>query len=277
MLWLADYLTHNISPFLIRFGESGWGIRYYGLAYALGFCGLYFGLVWQARRGWLKLSQDAIDSLVMWLALGGVILGGRLGYCLLYDWQQTLREPWSIFQIWRGGMASHGGILGVVLVLWWFSKKYKIPFYQLTDAVALCTPPALAIGRIANFMNGELWGRPAEVSWALYFPQADIATGTHLPRHPSQLYEAALEGLLLWILLLLIRRNADRAGTVSVSFLIGYAVMRFIAEFFREPDPQIGYYYDWMTQGQLFSVGLFALGLWLAARRKRMPPAPLPE
>jgi phosphatidylglycerol---prolipoprotein diacylglyceryl transferase len=251
------YYVHNLSPFLVRFNEHI-GIRYYGLAYALGFLGLYFGLRWQVKRGWLALTKDdVVDFLTAMIV--GVIVGGRLTYCLLYGWETTVHDPLSIFYVWQGGMASHGGIAGAVVAIFWFARKKGIPFYVLADATALCTPPPLALGRIANFINGELWGRPATVAWAVIFPDAPLVNGVAAPRHPSQLYESALEGVLLTAVLLVLRFKAKRAGTISIAFLAGYAMLRIVGEFFREPDAQIGYYFGFVTQGQLLSLALLAV------------------
>jgi phosphatidylglycerol:prolipoprotein diacylglycerol transferase len=260
---MLAYYEHSFSPFLIHF-YGQWGIRYYGLAYALGFVGLYFGLVWQSRRGWNRLRGDAISDFLTWM-IAGVIIGGRLGYCLLYAWPETVHNPLSIFRVWDGGMASHGGILGSIAAIYFCARKNKIPFYNLADATALCCPPALFLGRIANFINGELWGRPATVAWAVIFPGAPLVGGVNVPRHPSQLYEALLEGLLLFLILLALRFKARTDGVVALSFMAGYAALRFVGECFREPDAEIGYYFDWLTQGQLLSLGMFAATLVLIA------------
>lgn len=250
------YYVHDLSPFLIHF-SGHFGIRYYGLAYALGFVGLYFGLLWQSKRGWLPLTKDDIVDFLTAMIIG-VIVGGRLTSCLLYNWKATVDNPLSILYIWQGGMASHGGILGSMLAIAWFARSKKIPFYVLADACALCTPPALGLGRIANFINGELWGRPTTLPWAVIFPDATLVDGVQVPRHPSQIYEAGLEGLLLFIVLLTLRLKTKRAGIVSLTFMAGYAVVRVVGEFFREPDWDIGYYFGWLTQGQLLSFGMLA-------------------
>lgn len=258
------FWVHDLSPFLIRFGPN-WGIRYYGLAYALGFVILYLGLHYQARRGWSRLRGPAIDNFVTWMALAGVIAGGRLGYCLLYDWKHTAANPLSIFEVWNGGMASHGGIIGAITVLYFYSRAHRIPFYNLADATALCTPVALGLGRIANFINGELWGRPSTVPWAVIFPEAPRIDGINVPRHPSQIYEAFLEGVVLFSILWVLRHRTKRDGVVALSFMGGYAILRIIGEQFREPDENIGFLWFGITQGQALSFGMLILTIILAA------------
>ncbi|MDE1170491.1 MAG: prolipoprotein diacylglyceryl transferase [Verrucomicrobium sp.] len=256
MPFLAYYVD-TLSPFLVEFGH-GLGLRYYSLAYLLGFLFLYAGLHFQARRGYLPLKAAEVDDLVVWLALAGVIGGGRLGYCLFYDFGTTWREPWTIFELWRGGMASHGGVIGVILVMLVFARKHHIRFYTLADAAALCTPVGLGLGRIANFFNGELWGRPATVPWAVIFPKAPWVGGVPVPRHPSQIYEALLEGVVLFTVLFLVRRATRREGAVALAFMAIYGIVRIVGECFREPDAPIGYYFGFITQGQLLSVGMIA-------------------
>jgi phosphatidylglycerol:prolipoprotein diacylglycerol transferase len=264
---MLAYYTHDLSPFLIRFTEN-FGIRYYGLAYAVGFLLLYFGLRWQAQRDWSLLRGEAIGDFVTWLALAGVLLGGRLGYCLAYDFAHTLRDPVSVIAFWRAGglsgMASHGGILGSILVMIFFARARGIPFYNLADATALVAPLTLGIGRIANFINGELWGRPSLVPWAVQFPQAP--DGGTVPRHPSQLYQAGLEGFFLFAVLLMLRLKTKRDGVVSLSFCAGYAVLRIVGEQFREPDHQ-RFLFGPVTQGQFLSVLLLAAAGILAWRQ----------
>ncbi len=266
--------TDRFSPFLFEF-SPGFGIRYYGLAYVLGFLFLLFFLRRQAAWGWCRIAPAQADDLVLWLAIGGVIVGGRLGYCLFYDFGATVRRPWTVFEVWQGGMASHGGILGVIVVMLLFARKWKVPFYNLADAAALCTPVGLGLGRIANFINGELWGRPAQVPWAVLFPNAPDR-GT-IPRHPSQLYEAAMEGVVLFLILLLVRRSTldpksrFRDGAVALTFMAAYGILRIVGECFREPDAWIGYYFGGVTQGQLFSAGMVAAAAVLAAIQFRGP------
>jgi phosphatidylglycerol---prolipoprotein diacylglyceryl transferase len=262
---LATY-THQLSPYLIEF-SPGWGLRYYGLSYVLGFVFLYFGLRWHIRRGYLRLTLPQADDLLFWLTFGGVLVGGRLGYCLFYDLHPTLHDPLRLFRVWEGGMSAHGGVIGVILVLWLSARRYRLPFYQLADAAAWCTPLGLGLGRVANFINGELWGRPTDVPWAVIFP----AAGDNLPRHPSQLYQAFFEGVLLFIFVALARKFSRHEGTVALTFFLGYGVLRFLGECFRQPDPHIGYLWGWLTEGQLLSVGFILVGLGLLALRRFRP------
>lgn len=263
---LFAYFIWQPHPFLFRIGEN-WGIRYYSLAYLTGFFILFLGLHWQAKRGWSLLRGDAISDYVTWVAMAGVILGGRLGYCLLYAPRQTFTDPTYFFTVWKGGMASHGGILGVILVMIFYSRAKKIPFYNLADATAFCVPITLALGRCANFLNGELWGRPTDVWWGVVFPDAPLVNGMNVPRHPSQLYEALLEGLLLQLVLIAVRFSAKREGAVALTFMAGYAILRIFGEQFREPDSDIGFWFGTITQGQLLS-GIMLLATALLAWRQ---------
>ena len=234
-------------------------VRWYGIAYLLGFIGGYLILKHLSRRGEFALPEQELSNFIVHLAIFGVFLGGRLGYVLFYASDVFLKDPLFAFRVWEGGMASHGGILGVLAVVGWTAWKRKISFWNLTDGLALVAPIGLFFGRIANFINGELWGRPTDVPWAVLFPQAGDAVPT--PRHPSQLYEAFGEGLLLFIILWLVRKTAwgKREGTVSALFLLVYAVARIVSEFFRTPDAGYDLYFGWMTKGQFFS-GFMALG-----------------
>jgi phosphatidylglycerol:prolipoprotein diacylglycerol transferase len=187
-----------------------------------------------------------------------VVLGGRLGYCLLYEPRRTFTEPAYFFTVWKGGMASHGGILGVILVMIFYARAKKIPFYNIADATAFCVPLALFLGRCANFLNGELWGRPTDVWWGVIFPDAPLVHGLQVPRYPSQLVEALLEGVVLQLILVAVRFSTRRQGAVALTFMAGYAVLRIIGEQFREPDADIGFWFGNITQGQLLS-GLMLL------------------
>jgi phosphatidylglycerol:prolipoprotein diacylglycerol transferase len=243
-------------------------IRWYALAYI---AGLVSG--WRlVRRLVLRAPAVAasvqVDDFLTWATLG-VVLGGRLGYVLFYKPLFFLSEPLQIVAVWQGGMSFHGGMLGVAIAVIWFCRREKIPILGFADRVAVAAPIGLGLGRIANFVNGELWGRPAPewLPWAMRFP----ASGDDLLRHPSQLYEAALEGLLLFtVMLLLARRETLRArfGWLTGAFLIGYAIARITAEFFREPDAFLGFLFAGATMGQLLSVPLLVAGLWLILRSR---------
>jgi phosphatidylglycerol:prolipoprotein diacylglycerol transferase len=262
-----SYIVVHPHPFLWKWVNAGgneWGIRYYSLAYLVGFCALYVALRWQAQMGWSRLRGVAISDFVTWASLGGIILGGRLGYCLLYAPRETFTDPTFFFTVWKGGMASHGGIVGVIVVMLLFARSRKIPFYNLADATAFPAPIMLGLGRCANFLNGELWGRPSGVPWAMIFPNAPLVNGVAVPRHPSQLYEALLEGVLLQLILIAVRFGSRREGAVSLSFMAGYAILRIAGEQFREPDEQIGFWFGSITQGQLLSGAMLLVTMFLA-------------
>lgn len=261
------YWTHDWDPFLIQFSES-FGIRYYGLSYLFGFlvaAWLFFSY-WRAGRS--QLPADKISDLMIALVIG-VMLGGRLGSFLLYHPAELWRNPLSFFRVWEGGMASHGGMVGVTFALLWFARAQKLPFPHLCDLISSAAPAGLLFGRIANFINGELWGKPTTVSWGVIFPQSPFPL---MPRHPSQLYEAALEGALLLALMQWRVWRTDvvsrSPGRLSGEFLIAYAVVRAIGEQFREPDAAliIG-----LSRGTFYSLFLVAAGaafiLW--SRRPR--------
>jgi phosphatidylglycerol---prolipoprotein diacylglyceryl transferase len=261
------YYVHDLSPFLWQWSEN-WGLRYYGLAYLMGFIGAWIGLQIFQRKGWSQLKPGEESDLLTWLVLG-VLLGGRLGYVLFYeDWRRTLHDPLGVIAFWReggiSGMASHGGFAGVILAIYLFSRYRKISFWSLADNIAVLTPLGLFWGRVANFINGELWGRPSTLPWAVIFPQDPMS----LPRHPSQLYEALGEGLLLFFLMLYLRSKHWAVGRISLLFLGLYALARTGCEFFREPDGGV-YYFDFFTKGQLLSFVLliFAGAMWFVLPR----------
>ena len=258
--------THHLNPVIFHL----WGplaLRWYGLAYLAGFLGGYLILQRMSKRGEFAVPPQELGSFIIHVAIYGVFLGGRLGYVLLYGWSTFIHDPLFLFRVWEGGMASHGGILGVIAVVLWTAWKRKISFWNITDGLALVAPIGLFFGRIANFINGELWGRPTQVAWAVIFPQAEDLTPT--PRHPSQLYEAFGEGLLLFTALWLIRRTAwgKRESAVSAAFLVLYAAARIASECFREPDSTI--YFGWLTKGQLYS-GFMILGALVILWRKKL-------
>ena len=262
------YHVQAPHPFLVQFGENA-GIRWYGLAYVAGFfIGFWLMRRWQ-RDGWLPLKPAELESFLMWVAVLGTLAGGRLFYCLFYNWSEVASHPLKLFAVWEGGMASHGGILGLGIASWLFARRHRVNVLRLWDALCCAAPPGIFLGRLANFVNGELWGRPTDVPWAVIFP----ASGDALPRHPSQLYAAGLEGLFLGVVLLLARpRLAGRPGACAGLFVTLYAVVRFIDEFFREPDHG-QFFLAWLTKGQFLSLLTAAAGLALLALCFRRPPS----
>ncbi len=231
-------------------------IHWYGVMYLIGFLGgWWLGRIRAARAGstWTNVQ---VDDLLFYIMLG-VILGGRVGSMLFYSFPVFIERPWIIFKIWEGGMSFHGGFLGVLLAMWLFGRKYKKHFFEITDFIAPLVPIGLGAGRIGNFINGELWGRPTDVSWAMIFPHVDA-----LPRHPSQFYQAATEGLVLFLILWFYSAKPRPRMAVSSLFLISYGTFRFTTEFFREPDRNIGFIaFDWLTMGQLLSLPMLIAGL----------------
>jgi phosphatidylglycerol:prolipoprotein diacylglycerol transferase len=261
-------LTHpQFDPVALQLGPVA--IHWYGLMYLVAF-GLFVFLAQQrvkqpqyAQAGWTK--RDVED--LLFFGVLGVIIGGRLGYALFYKPGYYAANPLEVLMVWKGGMSFHGGLLGAIGALAWFAWKRKRPLYEVTDLVAPCVPTGLAAGRLGNFINGELWGRAADPSlpWAMVFPQS----GTAVARHPSQLYQFALEGLLLFALLWLYARKPRPLGAVSGWFLIGYGVLRFIAEYFREPDSFLGLLALNMSMGQWLCIPMVALGIYLVLQSRQ--------
>lgn len=229
------YWVHTPHPFLIQFSENV-GIRYYGLAYLFGFLGAGWLLHRYHRVGRSPFGTNSIFDLMTYI-VAGVILGGRLGYFILYQPAVFLHDPLALIRVWEGGMASHGGFLGVTLALWWWARRHQVPLFQLSDLIVTTVPLGLFFGRLANFLNGELWGKPTAVAWGVIFRATG---GGDLPRHPSQLYEAGLEGLLLFGLMQWRFWRSDsirsQPGRLSGEFLAAYALARVGGEIFREPD-----------------------------------------
>ncbi len=251
----------DISPAALTLGS--FQIRWYALAYLLGILSAWWLTKLNIKKYDLGISSNQLDDLVFYTTLG-IILGGRLGYVLCYGNGYFWQHPEEIFAVWHGGMSFHGGIIGVILGLYCFARKEKFPYLKITDIVALYVPIGIFLGRIANFVNGELWGRVTTVPWAVKFPE-----GGYLPRHPSQIYEALSEGVLLLIILNLLWRKAyvrEHTGFISAVFLIFYASSRFVMEFFREPDQQIGFIFGHTTLGQLLSLPFLLLGLYILHR-----------
>ena len=246
----------EIDPIALELGPLK--VRWYGLMYLVGFAGGW----WLGRRrakrpgsGWKPLE---VDDLLFYVALG-VVLGGRVGYTLFYNLPAFLNDPTVLLRVWEGGMSFHGGLLGVLVAMWLFDRKYRKGFFPITDFVAPLIPVGLLSGRIGNFINAELWGAPTELPWGVVFPGAGP-----LPRHPTQLYEAALEGVALFLILWFYSARPRPTMAVSGLFLVGYGGFRFLVELVRQPDAHIGYLAgDWFTMGQLLSAPMILFGLLL--------------
>lgn len=233
----------NINPEIVKIGPLS--IRWYGLMYLIGFIASYLIVKREIKRRGLRVERDFLENLYFYLILG-LLLGARLGYVLFYNLSYYIAHPLEIFAIWHGGMSFHGGLIGVIVSAYIFCKRKHFDFLTLTDMLVITAPIGLGLGRIGNFINGELYGRVTDVPWAMVFPE-----GGPLPRHPSQLYEAALEGVLLFIILWYLKDKFNRSGIISSLFLVFYGIFRFFAEFFREPDAQIGYILEVFTMGQI--------------------------
>jgi phosphatidylglycerol:prolipoprotein diacylglycerol transferase len=264
----------NISPEILRIGP--FAIRWYGLMYAVGFASSFI----LVRHQWQKQGQQALgkgggkegrtpipeaffESLYTYLVLG-LIIGARLGYVLFYDLASYLRDPLEIFAVWHGGMSFHGGLIGTLAAGFLCCRRYKVDFWSAADLVIVTAPIGLAAGRLGNFINGELYGRVTDVPWAMVFP-----AGGPLPRHPSQLYEFFLEGVLLFTILWLAKDRKHAAGMMAALFLILYGLFRFLVEFFRQPDAQLGFIAGPFTMGQILSVLTSLAGVVLYVLRKR--------
>lgn len=253
-----------ISPVLLHIGPLA--VHWYGIMYLIGFAGGWALLTYRAKQPNSGFTPEQVSDLLFYAALG-VILGGRIGYMLFYAWSDVVARPLSVFEIWKGGMSFHGGLIGVIVVVWIFARKIGKSLAEVTDFLAPAIPIGLGAGRIGNFINSELWGRPTDVPWAMIFPN-----GGMVPRHPSQLYEFFLEGVVLFLILWIYSMKPRPRYAVSGVFLAFYGIFRFIAEFFREPDPQRGYLaFGWLTEGQLLSFPMIIMGIGLviwAYRRK---------
>ena len=260
-------------------------LRWYGMMYLIGFV---FAL-WLANRrakqpgsGWTK---DEVETM-LYTGFLGVFVGGRLGYVLFYDFPSFLANPLYLFKVWEGGMSFHGGLLGVIAVMFWFAHRTKRTFFQVSDFIAPLIPFGLGVGRLGNFINGELWGRVTDFSWAMRFPTSRAADQLFadqnpqwlpfmqdgmLPRHMSQLYEMCLEGIVLFVILNLFIQKKRPIGSVSGLFLIGYGSFRFIIEFFRQPDAQLGLFSNFFSMGQLLSLPMIIIGILMMVWAYRRP------
>lgn len=274
----SEFYFHDIDP--VAFDVGGFAIYWYSLMYLVA-----FGAFWllgriRARREDTPMESQQVGDFLFWGVIG-VIVGGRLGYVLFYGFDQFLADPLFVFMIRDGGMSFHGGLLGALVAVWGYGRHLGCGFLRLADFAAPLVPIGLAAGRLGNFIGGELWGRTTDVPWAVIFPQAIQAgarpsttlydqylTGAldQFARHPSQLYQAALEGLALFAILWVYSARPRPTGAVGGAFLAGYGVFRFVAEFFREPDAHLGFVaLDWMTMGQILSLPMFVAGIALMA------------
>ncbi len=304
----TTYHVHQLDPFLFEFAD-GIGLRWYGLAYVAAFVAGYFLYVWLARRGYSEIPAAAVGDFITGTALFGVILGGRLGYMLFYDWAAFSANPLVLFKFWDGGMSSHGGMLGVIVFTFVYARRKKVCWTNIGDNLVVVAPLGLFFGRLANFINGELYGRVTSVAWAVQFPKElyeapretvlraldgavrvnpdwntvaavienaprsealrlDLA-GVLSPRHPSQIYEAFLEGAVLFAILWVLRtRFRLPNGVLTGVFFIAYALLRIVGEMFREPDAPLT---GWLTRGQFLSVFLVLIGLAFVLAAFRRP------
>ncbi len=260
-------LVHpGFDPVAISIGPID--IRWYGIMYLAGFTLAWLLARYKARQPGSGWQTSELPDLVIYGALG-IIIGARLGYMLFYNFSGFIAEPWSMFMIWKGGMSFHGGLLGGIIAMYLFSRKTGRSFFQVTDFVAPMGALGVMCGRIGNFINAELWGRPTDLPWGMVFPMVDM-----VPRHPSQLYQALLEGLLLFLILWFFSSRPRPRMAVSGLFCLGYGTFRFFVEFFREPDAHLGFVLlDWMSMGQILSLPmiLFGAGLLFWAYRKQSP------
>jgi phosphatidylglycerol:prolipoprotein diacylglycerol transferase len=254
----------NISPTMVNLGPLQ--IRWYGVMYILGFMASYFLVRYQIKKKNLDIDKNIVNDLFLFLIIG-LIVGARLGYVIVYNLPFYVSHPLKIFALWEGGMSFHGGLIGIILSGIIYLKKQGISFWQFADLVAITAPIGLGLGRLGNFINAELYGRVTDLPWGMIFP-----SGGDLPRHPSQLYEFLLEGVVLFAILWWIKDFPWKKGTQFCVFLFLYSAFRFIVEFFREPDPQLGFIFSFMTMGQILSVlmGLSSVVLfWVITKKEK--------
>jgi phosphatidylglycerol:prolipoprotein diacylglycerol transferase len=255
--FIQTYTHPQFDPIALHITDS-FGIHWYGLMYLFGFMAvLVLGKYQIKHKQWFGWSNQMLDDALFYGALG-VILGGRIGFVLFYQFGHFLQNPLDIFKVWQGGMSFHGGFLGVLIAMLLFKRKYPQPWLKIMDFVAPLVPLGLGAGRLANFINGELWGRPTNSAYGMIFPQVD-----NIARHPSQLYQLALEGLLLFALLWWFSRKPRPIGAISGLFLIGYGSFRFIVEYAREPDAYLGLLSLGFSMGQWLSLPMIVIGMWM--------------
>lgn len=279
-------VLHQIDPIAFHLGPVQ--VHWYGIMYLLGFAAAWWLGRLRVRAGRLPgVGEQAYGDLLFYAMLG-VVLGGRIGYVLFYGFDSLVENPLSLFKIWEGGMSFHGGLLGVVAAAWWWSRRHRLHLMDTVDFLAPLVPPGLGFGRLGNYIGGELWGKPTDAGWGVVFPrapefadwsmqriQAEFATGAldRFARHPSQLYQAFLEGLVMFAVLWWFSSKPRPRYAVSGLFALLYGCFRFLVEFVRMPDAQIGYLaFGWLTMGQVLSLPLIALGLyWLLLWSRRQP------
>jgi phosphatidylglycerol---prolipoprotein diacylglyceryl transferase len=306
---MLAYFVDNFDPFIFRLWDNV-GPRWYGFAYVLAFVSAFFVVRWLSKRGYCDLPPERVSDFITWTALFGVLIGGRLGYVLFYR-PEMLRDPLSILRVWEGGMASHGGMIGILALSFYYARKHKLWWTNLGDALVVAAPIGLFFGRCANFINGELYGRPTNVSWAMQFPKEllenslerehavataqkidpglsdpdtiiqaarhnsrvnDLLQGILTPRHPSQLYEGFFEGIVLFAIVWFARtRMRQPNGVLTGLFFIFYAIFRIVCENFREPDAPL---VGAFTRGQFFSFFLIAIGIAFVVVAKLRPTFP---
>ena len=251
----------NIDPIIFQIGPLA--MRWYGLMYVVGFASAYLLVVYQLRKKKIDIPREAVDDLFFYLIIG-LIVGARLGYVVFYHGSHYLENPLEIFNFLKGGMSFHGGLIGTFMAGFIVVKKKKLNFLRTADLIAPTCPIGIGFGRLGNFINGELFGKPTDVPWSMIFP-----AGGNVPRHPSQLYEAFFEGLLLFLVLWFYKDKKKRDGDVFSLFFIMYGVFRTFCEIFREPDAHIGYFFGFLTMGQLLSLAMVAFGVMLKYRIAR--------
>ena len=258
----------DINPVALDLGFVK--IHWYGVMYLLAFASALLLARYRSRKSWTVVASKDVEDLIVYIAFG-VIVGGRLGSALFYHFDRWVIDPLWIFRIWEGGMAFHGGLVGVIVALWRFSRRIKKPFFPVAEFIVPMVPLGLAFGRLGNFIGGELWGRPTDGWWGMVFPTADSQ-----PRHPSQLYEMFLEGIVLFVILFWVSRKPRPAGIISGLFLLLYGSFRYLVEFVREPDVGLPLWFGWMTRGQQLCLPMIAAGvgllLWAYWQKKNPSP-----
>ncbi len=257
----------EIDPIAISIGPIN--IAWYGLTYVAGLAFAWWLGRKRSRSPGAAVAEDQLDDLIFYAALG-IIMGGRLGYIIFYGWSGLVADPLRLFRVWEGGMAFHGGLLGVIVAMLLFCRQHKLSIPAVMDFIAPLAPIGLALGRLGNFINQELWGRPTDVPWAMVFPKDPLG----LARHPSQLYQFALEGVLLFLVLYWFTRKPRPTWSAAGLFLFGYGLLRSFSEFFRQPDAHIGFdAFGWLTRGQLLSIPMLVGGLLLMIWAYRRRPS----